>query len=177
MSEKLSEKEQELLSRIRSSQETKETYFKEVLQGKHPGKKLIEQKICIQYAEVIDYDKAKLVCEETDADEKANTEYLKSCTIDNGVKALGWAKELQEMENISVTAFNYSFRRLYCGENETPEVKIQAVDLSTGKVENLNDVPMEVKKKLMAALAGSIGELGEDEGEKKKEAEAEPATV
>ena len=58
-----------------------------------------------------------------------------------------------------------------------PEIKVQAMDLSTGKVKELSAIPNEVKKKVLATLAGSIGELGEDEGEKKKEAEAEPATV
>ena len=57
MTEKLSENEQKLFAAIKSSQEAKNAYFKEVLQGKHPGKKLYEQRIVIEFAEVIDYDK------------------------------------------------------------------------------------------------------------------------
>lgn len=177
MTEKLSENEQKLFAAIKSSQEAKNAYFKEVLQGKHPGKKLYEQRIVIEFAEVIDYDKSKLVYEDTEADEKANTEYLKSCSQNIGEQALKFAKELQENERFSITTFNL-FSREYCAEVKVaPEIKVQAMDLSTGKVKELSTIPNEVKKKVLAALAGSIGELGEDEGEKKKEAEAEPATV
>lgn len=50
-----------LINEIKASQAEKKGYFKEVLEGKHEGKKLYQQRIVIGLAEVIDYDKSKLV--------------------------------------------------------------------------------------------------------------------
>lgn len=49
----LTEKEKNLLEAIKVSQKEKESYFKEVHEGKHPGKKLVEQRIAIEFYEVM----------------------------------------------------------------------------------------------------------------------------
>lgn len=99
-----------LLNEIQTSQKQKHQYFKEVLQGKHQGKKLVQQRIVIEFAEVIDYDKAKLVFEETEADEAKNRKYLQDCSVKIDKAALQFANELQKHETFCVEAFKLYFR-------------------------------------------------------------------
>lgn len=163
---------QTLIDEIKTSQADKKTYFKEVLEGKHPGKKLIQQRLVIQFAEVIDYDKNSLVYEETEADEKANQQYLKSCSTKIDKAALQFANELHKNERFSIESFNLYFRE-YESQTE-PKVKIQGLDLSTGKIDELSDVPPEVLEALKDTL-DKIVVTGEKREEKGTEAEA--ATV
>lgn len=163
-----------LINEIQASQKEKHQYFKEVLQGKHQDKKLVQQKIVIEFAEVIDYDKSKLVFEETDEDEAANREYLKNCSVKIDKAALQFANELQKHETFCVEQFNLYFR--VAEISNVPEIKVQAMDLKTGKIQSLNEVPKGIRKQMMAALSGCISELGEGE-EKEEGTEAEAATV
>lgn len=152
-----------LLNEIQTSQKQKHQYFKEVLQGKHQGKKLVQQRIVIEFAEVIDYDKAKLVFEETEADEAKNRKYLQDCSVKIDKAALQFANELQKHETFCVEAFNLYFR--VAETASTPELKVQAMDLTTGKVQKLSDVPPEVLKTLKNTLEKVI--VTEWEGEEK----------
>lgn len=95
-----------LINEIKTSQAEKRAYFAEVLEGKHPGKKLMQQKFVIRLAEVIDYDKNKLVYEETEEDEKANRQYLQSCITKIDKAALQFANELQKFERFFIEEFN-----------------------------------------------------------------------
>lgn len=160
-----------LIDKIKASQKEKHPYFKEVLQGKHEGKKLVQQRIVIEFAEVIDYDKTKLIFEETESDEIANRKYLESCSVKIDKAALQFANELQKHETFCIEAFNVAFR--VAEISSTPEIKVQAMDLNTGKVQNLNEVPKGIRKQMMAALAGCVEELEEMEGEgEEKDTEA-----
>lgn len=163
---------QTLIAEIKTSQADKKPYFAEVLKGKHQGKKLVQQKIVIQFAEVIDYDKSKLVYEETEADEKGNQQYLKNCSIKIDKAALQFANELQKHERFSIESFNLYFRE-YESQTE-PKIKIQGLDLSTGEMNELSDVPPEVLK----AVCQTLGEIvtGKEKREEKG-TEAEAATV
>lgn len=156
-----------LINKIKASQKEKHQYFKEVLQGKHQGKKLVQRRIILELAEVIDYDKTKLVFEETEADEIANRKYFKSCSTKIDKAALQFANELQKHETFCIDNFNMAFRVPEI--SDVPEIKVQAMDLTTGKVQSLNEVPKGIRKQMMAALAGCVSELekGEGEGEEK----------
>lgn len=152
-----------LLNEIQTSRKQKHQYFKEVLQGKHQGKKLVQQRIVIEFAEVIDYDKAKLVFEETEADEDKNRKYLQDCSVKIDKAALQFANELQKHETFCVEAFNLHFR--VAETASTPELKVQVMDSTTGKVQKLSDVPPEVLKTLKNTLEKVI--VTEGEGEEK----------
>lgn len=155
-----------LINEIKASQAEKKGYFKEVLEGKHEGKKLYQQRIVIGLAEVIDYDKSKLVYEETEADENANRKYLKDCSIRLDKAALQFANELQKIERFSIEEFDL-FGRCYPTSIEkegSPKVEIKCVDLSKGTSENISDVPPEVLAALKRTLDKVIvrGEKGEE---------------
>ena len=160
-----------IIEGIKASQEEKQTYFKEVLEGKHPGKKLYQQRIVIEFAEVIDYDKSKLVYEETAADEKANSTYLRSCSTKVDKAALQFANELQKHEKFSITSFDM-FSREYPSEPDCTEVKISGVDLRTGKCHDINKIPPEVIKALKTICDKAVIAGGEGEQEKAAEATA-----
>lgn len=161
-----------LIDEIKTSQAAKNTYFKEVLEGKHPGKKLMQQRIVIQFAEVIDYDKNKLVYEETEKDKKANRQYLQSCFTKIDKAALQFANELQKFERFSIEEFH-----LYSREHEgspLPNVKVKTIDLTDGNTKELSEVPPEVLKAVKNIIEKAI--VTEEKGEEKG-AEAEPASV
>lgn len=158
------------IEEIKTSQAKKHQYFKEVLQGKHPGKKLVQQRIEIEFAEVIDYDKTQLVFEETEEDTAKNRKYFENCSVKVDKAALQFANELQKHEKFCIEAFNLAFR--VAEISSKPEIKIQAMDLKTGKIQNLNEVPKGIRKQMAAALAGCVSELGEGE-EKEEGTEAE----
>jgi len=153
-----------LLNKIQASQKEKHTYFKEVLEGKHEGKKLVQQRLVIEFAEVIDYDKTKLVYEETAEDEAANKKYLQDCSVKIDKAALQFANELQKHETFCIEQFNLFFREYQ--PNITPNIAIKAIDMSTGKVQNINDIPPEVAKALSKTLGKIVvsGEKGEEKG-------------
>jgi len=165
--EKFLEEVGQLTINIEASQSEKHNYFKEVLEGKHPGKKLVEKRIVIEFAEVIDYDKSKLVYEETEADKKANQDYLKSCSVNIDKAALLFANELQKHETFTITEFSLFFR-----DTEKPaidDVKIQAVDLSKGEIQNLDELPPELLKKIVKRLNKIVlEENGEEKGTEAK---------
>lgn len=164
-----------LMNEIHTSQKEKLRYFKEVLAGKHPGKKLVQHRLILEFAEVIDHDKTQLVYEETEADEDKNRKYFEACSVKIDKAALQFANEIQKHEAFSIEAFNVALRVPEVSDNK-PEVKIQAMDLKTGKIQNLNEVPKGIRKQMAAALAGCVSELGEGE-EKEEGTEAETATV
>ena len=147
-----------LLEEIKTSQQAKETYFTEVLAGKHPGKKLVEQKIVIEFAEVIDYDKSKLVYEETKEDKKANEQYLKNCSIKIDKAALQFANKLQKNERFTIEEFGLFFRGVKTSRE--PNIEIKGLDMSTGKVKELNDIPPEILK----VASESLGKMVKDAG-------------
>ena len=161
-----------LINEIKTSQDAKGSYFKEVLEGKHPGKKLVQQRIVIQFAEVIDYDKSKLVYEETEEDAKANRQYLQSCSTKIDKAALQFANEIQKHERFSIEEFH-----LYSGDyasSQLPNVKVKAIDLTDGNAKKLSEVPPEVLKAVKEVINKAI--VTEEKGEGKG-AEAEPASV
>lgn len=161
-----------LIKEIKTSQVAKETYFKEVLEGKHPGKKLMQQKFVIQLAEVIDYDKNKLIYKETEEDKKANRLYLQSRITKIDKAALQFANELQKQERFSIEEVH-----LFSREHEVsplPNVKVKTIDLTDGNPKKLSEVPPEVLKAVRNILEKAI--VTEEKGEEKG-ADAEPATV
>ena len=161
-----------LINEIKTSQDAKGSYFKEVLEGKHPGKKLVQQRIVIQFAEVIDYDKSKLVYEETEEDKKANRQYLQSCITKIDKAALQFANELQKFERFSIEEFHLYNRE--CEGSPQPNVKIKTIDLTDGNAKKLSEVPPEVLKAVKEVINKAI--VTEEKGEGKG-AEAEPASV
>lgn len=159
---------QELMEAIKKNQEEKTAYFREVLEGKHPGKKLYQQKFILQFAEVIDYDKTKLVYEESEADEKANQEYLKSCSHHIDKAALLFANEIQKHETFSIEEFS-----LFGREYEPCSLKnVTTVDLKNGKIDNIEGVPSEVVSALEVFCKAAKKTGGEREQEKAAEATA-----
>ena len=160
-----------LIDEIKTSQDAKNMYFKEVLEGKHPGKKLMQQRIVIQFAEVIDYDKNKLVYEETEDDKKANRQYLQSCITKIDKAALQFANELQKFERFSIEEFHLYSRE--CEGSPRPNLKIKTIDLTDGNPKELSEVPPEVLKAVKVINKAIVTEeKGEGKG-----AEAEPASV
>lgn len=150
-----------LLSDIKTSQKEKNQYFKDVLNGKVQGKKLMQQRIVIEFAEVIDYDKTKLVFEETEKDEKANSEYLKSCQTKIEKAALLFAKEIQNFERFCIEQFNL-YSREY--QKHSPSIEIKTLNMATGESSDLSELPPEVASALKNALNKLVRE--ENKGEK-----------
>lgn len=161
-----------LIKEIKTSQNEKHAYFAEVLEGKHPGKKLLQRKMVIQFAEVIDYDKSKLVYEETEEDEKANRQYLQNCSTNIDKAALLFANELQKHDRFCIEEFN-CFSREYASLPQ-PNVKIKTIDLTDGNEKKLSEVPPEILKAVKNVLDKAI--VAEEKGEEKR-AEAEAASV
>lgn len=162
-SEKFQNDVDSLIDEIKTSQAAKKTYFAEVLEGKHPGKKLMQQKIIIRLAEVIDYDKNKLIYEETEEDKKANNQYLRSCITKIDKAALQFANELQKFEKFSIEEFNL-FSREYKG-SPLLNVKVKAIDLTDGNPKKLSEVPPEVLKAVKNVLEKAI--VTEEKGAEK----------
>lgn len=161
-----------LIKEIKTSQNEKHAYFAEVLEGKHPGKKLLLRKMVIQFAEVIDYDKSKLVYEETEEDEKANRQYLQNCSTNIDKAALLFANELQKFERFSIEKFHL-YSREYEG-SPRPNIKIKTIDLTDCNTKELSEVPPEILKAVKNTIEKAI--VTEEKGEGKG-AEAEPASV
>lgn len=145
----------DLIEKIHSSQQEKNKYFAEVLAGKHKGKKLIQQKFVLEFAEVIDYDKNQLVYEETSADKEKNNEYLKQCSTSIEKAALLFANEIQKHDKFSIEFFGLFFRDYE--KDKSPSVEI----------DKTTKIPPEVLKAARNAIDSIIG------GEKGTEKEAE----
>lgn len=151
-----------LITDIKTSQKEKKQYFRDVLDGKVEGKKLMQQRIVIEFAEVIDYDKTKLVYEETEADEDANRKYLRSCITKMDKAALLFTREIQNFERFCVEEF-----RLYSREHErnsSPSIDIKTIDLSTGKESNIKNLPPEA----ISALKRTLNKLVREENKEEK---------
>lgn len=122
----------------------------------------MQQRIVIEFAEVIDYDKTKLVYEETEADEDANRKYLRSCQTKIDKAALLFARKIQNFEKFCIEQFN-----LYSREYErssSPSIDIKTVDLSTGKESNIQNLPPEVVSALKRTLNKLVREEKEEKG-------------
>lgn len=141
-------------------EEHNEKYYRDVLDGKVQGKKLMQQRIVIEFAEVIDYDKTKLVFEETEKDEKANSEYLKSCQTKIEKAALLFAKEIQNFERFCIETFNL-YSREY--QKHSPSIEIKTLDMATGKSSVLSELPPEVASALKNALNKLVREENREE--------------
>lgn len=151
-----------MITDIKTSQEEKKQYFRDVLDGKVEGKKLMQQRIVIEFAEVIDYDKTKLAYEETEADEDANRKYLQSCITKMDKAALLFAREIQNFERFCVEEFC-----LYSREHErnsSPSIDIKTIDLSTGKESNIKNLPPEA----ISALKRTLNKLVREENKEEK---------
>lgn len=145
----------ELLESIKKSQADKKKYFLEVANGKHQGKKLVEHRIVIELAEVIDYDKSKLVFEENNEDEKKNNDYIKSCSEGVDLPALKLCNEIQQNEKFDVQVFNIAFRDFEFHHKKI-NLELKKLDVNTGNIVDLGEIPPEIAEAIGNVVANAI---------------------
>lgn len=168
----LTKEENALLEELKSIQKGKKNEFaKTLLDDKN--KKLYQHKLVIEWSEIIDFEKLPLVYEKSSKDIIHNKEIIKAASVNNAADCLRFAKNIADNPKFYLDSFQI-FDRMAETDEAKPNVKILGVDLNTGKMDELSDVPPEVLKAVCQTLSGIVA--GEEKREEKG-TEAEAATV
>lgn len=134
--------EKQLVAEIKKSQLEKKEQFLNETKG-NSNKRLYQQKLVIEWVEVIEVDKNALRYEENEEDEAYNQELMKTASTNYGVEALQIAKQIQDNPKFSVENFAYAGRP-YSSYEEKPKINVAKIDLS--------DMPEFLKKAIVNGL-------------------------
>ena len=139
------QKDAEMLrEEILSTCDKRKTYFQEIADGKHSGKKIFEHKFEITFAEIVDYDKNKLVYEATEEDKKTNIQYLKKCCSSKTDKDFfQFVSEIQKNERFFIEELCSRSREIK-NQKSNNDVAIKAVNMATGEIKDIFDAPPEI---------------------------------
>jgi len=149
-------KEEEILSEAQLKQmDEKEKRFNEIKKN-NPDKKVIKQKIIIEWEELVDVKKDELRFEENAEDRKYNKELLMSRSKYIGLAAVKFVKSIQDVETFAVKEFTYEGGPA-CFEDKCCIPK--------GAI-CLNDAPADVKR-AFANIFSKLADAAEIETETK----------
>ena len=166
-----------LIDSIKKVQNDKIAQFRKELDG-NENLILLRHRATIEYGEIIDLSKLDLVFEKNSADRDANKEAILSASRNYEKEILQFVETLNNTPELCLESFNFGSCPLFKNNSkESVQVeKFTAID-PQGNECDIKDVPPEILAAAAAALNSAINNSMEGEGEKKKEAEAEPATV
>lgn len=131
----------EVMASIQKAQLEKKEQFEELIKN-NPNKRLYQQRVIIQWAEVIDIDKNSLRYVDNDEDKKYNQELMKKASTDCGLELMKFAKSIQDNEKFSIEEFQYSGREYSCEGRK--DINVHAI--------NLNEAPQEIQDALRKIL-------------------------
>jgi len=147
----ITEEEKTLSKELFEAMDLKEKQFNEIKKN-NPDKKVIKQKIIIEWEELVDVKKEELRFEENAEDRKFNKNLLMSRSKYIGLEAVKFAKSIQDVETFAVKEFTYA---------GGPECLEDKCCIPKGAI-CLNDAPASVKRAI-ANIISKIADVAEDE--------------
>lgn len=104
---RISEEEKILSEELSKQMDEKQKMFDEIKKN-NPDKKVVNQKIIIEWEELVDIKKDELRFEENDEDRKYNKNVFMSRSKYVGLEAIKFAKSIQDVEAFAIKEFTYA---------------------------------------------------------------------